>query len=142
MPQTLAIAVMLLYVNAAFALLAVLGLGIGGSTYELLPLIFINRIDSLDSYEAAQAVAGFGSGLAYGFAGLAMANSQRIGWKVGVVVAAGAVLLPVVALARGIDLGVLYVITFAFDAALLAALLHPQSRQYERMWFEGPTRRR
>lgn len=75
-----------------------------------------------------------------------MANSRRIGWQLLVVAAA----LPLVArllVAFGIRLdggtdfpGVspleYDVIGLVFEVALLALLLHPRSREYEKVWLE------
>ena len=41
---------------------------------------------------------------------------------------------------RGFNLGSGYIISFIFDGALLVTLLHPQSREYQRIWFEGPSK--
>lgn len=132
---------MLLYVNAVFSLFTLIGLPLGGSAYSLAPFVLSDPGRNLDTANAVQSLAVVAGLAAYGFAGLAIANGQRVGWKVGVAVAAGALLLPAIALARGIDLGGGYVISFLFDAALLVALLHPQSREYQRIWFEGPAKR-
>jgi hypothetical protein len=141
LPQTLLIGVMLLYLNAAFGLLTILGLPIGGSAYVLTPVLLSDPGRSLDTVTAVQALAVLLGALAYGFGALGVANGQRIGWKVGIAAAAGAVVLPVIALARGFSLPGTYVIGYLFDLALLAVLLHPQSREHQRIWFEGPARR-
>ena len=125
---------MLLYANAAFSLFTLIGIPLGGSAYYIVPLLLS------DSTNAIEALAVLGGLAAYVFGGLGIANGQKIGWKVGVVVAAGAVLLPVLALARGFNLGSGYIISFIFDGALLVALLHPQSREYQRIWFDGPSK--
>ncbi len=130
----------MLYLNAVFSLFTLIGFPLGGSAYVLAPVLLSDPGRDLDTFNAVQNFAVLAGLVAYGFGGLAIANSQRIGWKVGVAVAAGALLLPVIAVARGFDLGATHVISFIFDAALLVALLHPQSREYQRIWFDGPTR--
>ncbi|MEJ7583062.1 MAG: hypothetical protein WKF43_03040 [Acidimicrobiales bacterium] len=52
-----------------------------------------------------------------------------------VAVAAGAVALSVVASGPGILVS-RYVISFMFDVALVVALLHPLSRNHQRIWFQ------
>lgn len=69
-----------------------------------------------------------------------MANERRIGWRIAV----GASIAPFVVnfLAYG-DVGAglrrqLFgpsLVSFAFDAALVALLLHPQSRSHQKMWY-------
>jgi hypothetical protein len=106
-PQTLQIAVFLLYANAVFGLLFQFPFVIFGL---LLGLVVV----------AGYAAAGFG-----------VANDQNWGYAVAVVVAvvvlAGSLARFGLSLANGINL--------MFDIALLALLLHPQSRDYQRIWF-------
>ena len=101
-PQTLQIAVFLLYMNAVFALL----FGGLGSVYGLMIM--------------AGGVAG----------GLGIAQEKRWGYGVALAVA----LLPFVLIIAGKAL-VTGVIGLMFDIALVALLLHPQSREYQRIWF-------
>ena len=131
---------MLLYANAAFSLFTLIGIPLGGSAYVLAPLLLSDPVRDLSTTNAVQTLAVLVGLAAYAFGGLGIANGQKIGWKVGVVVAAGALLLPVLALARGFNLGSTYIISFIFDGALLVALLHPQSREYQRIWFDGPSK--
>jgi uncharacterized membrane protein (DUF2068 family) len=112
-PQTLQIGVMLLYINAAFGLLSlIIGGGIG-----LLGVLLI----------AAEIAGGYG-----------IANERKWGYVVGVT-AAIFLLLEQIALvlligtSAVLGLGVLNVI---FVIALVALLLHPQSREYQRIWFK------
>jgi hypothetical protein len=112
-PQTLQIAVILLYANAALTLL--FG-GIG--TVLFLPLLAV----------LAAGVAG----------GYGIANDRRWGYWLAVVVAAlplvyEAYLLFHYGLGTAASAGV---ITIIFQVALLALLLHPQSREYQRIWFK------
>ncbi len=101
-PQTLQIAVFLLYMNAVFALL----FGGLGSIYGLMII--------------AGGVAG----------GLGIAQEKRWGYGVALAVA----LLPFVLIIAGKAL-VTGIIGLMFDVALIALLLHPQSREYQRIWF-------
>jgi hypothetical protein len=101
-PQTLQIAVFLLYMNAVFALL----FGGLGSVYGLMII--------------AGGVAG----------GLGIAQEKRWGYGVALAVA----LLPFVLIIAGKAL-VTGIIGLMFDVALIALLLHPQSREYQRIWF-------
>jgi hypothetical protein len=100
-PQTLQIAVFLLYINAFFLVL------FGAIGY--FPLLFV-------------AIGGVAAG--YG-----IANEQRWGYGLGVIVAA----IPLVLLLTGQT--ATDVIGLMFDIALAALLLHPQSRDYQRIWF-------
>ena len=125
---------MLLYVNAVMSLIVILNIGFGGSGYLFLPgALFRSNVDIGDlatSYGVISLIAG----LVYGFAGLGIANGEKLGWKVGVGVAAGAVILPVLAVGPRIFASG-YVISMIFDVALLVALLHPQSRNHQARWF-------
>ena len=72
-------------------------------------------------------------GLAAG--GFGIANEKKWGYAVAV---GGAVLQVVLLLAVfGIEVfTTLVIISFLFDAALVALLLHPMSREYQRIWFK------
>lgn len=140
LPQTLIIATWLLYADAVFTFLALLGTGFGSSAYVFIaPLITdANSIEDFGTVNTVVTLVVLASGFVYGFAALGIANAQKIGWKVGVAVAAGAVLLPVLS-GYFLDLiSSLYLLTYLFNIALLVALLHPQSREHQRIWFEGP----
>jgi hypothetical protein len=107
-PQTLQIAVFLLYLTAVFNFLDVLRF----SGERLLGLAGV----------AGSVAAGFG-----------IANERKWGYFLGVAMAfypfglriyhGGSIL--------GAD-----VITLLFEVALIALLLHPQSRDYQRIWFK------
>ena len=104
-PQTLQIAVFLLYINGAFTLL------FGGLFVPLGALIIVGSI-----------AAGYG-----------IANERKWGYILGVAMA----LLPfvLVILTRSSPLsGAL--LNLLFEVALVALLLHPQSRDYQRIWFK------
>jgi hypothetical protein len=74
-----------------------------------------------------------------------LANGRRVGWRL-LVVAAALPLLARLMLAFGISLSDIDVgsvspleydvLGLVFEVALLALLLHPRSRQYEKVWLE------
>ena len=106
-PQTLQIAVFLLYAQAVFALL------------------FGQFIHA----DGLALIAG-GVGAGYG-----IANEQKWGYGLGLLVA----IFPFVYRIATIDLAHVFntdVITLMFEVALVLLLLHPQSREYERIWFK------
>ncbi|MGI9033900.1 MAG: hypothetical protein ACR2HY_09570 [Acidimicrobiales bacterium] len=108
-PQTLQIAVFLLYLNAFFELLAsVLGGGFGP-----LGLVFV----------VGQAGAGYG-----------IANEHKWGYILAIAMA----VLPFVArfYYLGNPLAGTELLTLLFEVALVALLIHPQSRDYQRIWFK------
>lgn len=115
LPQTLQIAVLLFYINAAFLVLF-------GAAFNPLGLLIV-----------------VGSVLA----GLAMANLQRWGYYLGLAIAVLDVAPIVLLVVHGhanvlLSLqGFMYII---FPVARLALLLHRDSRSYQRIWFE-PSRR-
>lgn len=105
-PQTLQIGVFLLYFDAAFLVLR-------GGAFNILGLLLI---------------AGY-AGSAYG-----IANGKKVAYQAGV----GMAILGLVFLIGGnsLNLVVRYAtIDLMFAVALVALLLHPQSRQYTRIWF-------
>ena len=107
-PQTLQMGVMLLYINAGFLVL-------WGAVLHPLGLVLV----------AGLAAGGFG-----------IANEKRWGYQVAVGAAIVNLALPV--MLGGLDavldnFGVL--ISLMFDVALVALLLHPQSREYQKIWF-------
>jgi hypothetical protein len=112
-PQTLQIATILLYLDAVFALLAL------GS----ISLLFAG---------------------AYGGAAYGMANGKKWGYGLAVAVAGlGLVRIfvfvqffPLVVVSRSIDLVLrVHTIELMFAVALRALLLHPQSREYQKIWY-------
>ncbi|MBT3688185.1 MAG: hypothetical protein HOG10_08980 [Actinobacteria bacterium] len=73
-------------------------------------------------------------GLAMFPAAYAIANDRRWGWRLGVGAAALAVLLRLISiLSYGFTPTVLLILVF--PVALLALLVHPISREYQRVWF-------
>ncbi len=112
LPQTLQIAVFLLYFNAVLGLLQGTLYGAFGSLFGL------------------AAVAGYAAG------GFGIANEKRWGYVLAVVISAGEVLLLIALVGITNLLTSLAVITFAFSVALVALLIHPDSRSYQRIWFK------
>ena len=115
-PQTLYIAQLLMYFQGGFALVFSV---IGGRSLTVLSLLIA----------VGKVIAAFG-----------IANERRWGYVVGVVVAA--IPLAILGLLAVTDTPRWLwadVIGLLFDIALLALLLHPTSRNYQRYW---PKRRR
>lgn len=106
-PQTLQIAVFLLYANAVFGLL-----------FQAPFLLF--------------GILGFLVVVAYAAGGFGVANDQNWGFILAVAVSA---LVLVVSVAR-IGVALNNVISLMFDVALLVLLIHPQSRSYREIWFK------
>jgi hypothetical protein len=73
------------------------------------------------------------------FAGLGIANEKRAGYW-GAVVVAGLNLLALVAVFVNGASDIFVIINILFAAALLALLLHPLSRSYQKVWFKKLTR--
>jgi len=111
LPQTLQIGMFLLYIDAAFGVLF-------GAVFAF-PLGTVIVIGSA-------------------LAGLGIANELRWGWQLGVAVSALA-LLPFVLLAMVDGVGALFspanLLSLLFPVAQFALLVHPQSRDHQRIWF-------
>lgn len=108
-PQTLYMATILCYVDAVFGLL----FGVI-ATSVLAGLVIV----------AALGVGGFG-----------IANEKKWGYAVAV----GGAILQVVMLFAIFGMDVFtgtVIISLLFDGALVALLLHPMSREYQRIWFK------
>jgi hypothetical protein len=110
-PQTLVIACFLLYINAAFQVLALLQFGASG----------------LDLLIAA-VVIGAGVGGAYG-----IANERKWGYVLALITAFLPFALPLLFGANPFQTDL---ITLIFEIALVALLLHTQSREYQKIWFK------
>lgn len=127
-PQTLQIAVWLLYIDGAFAIL--------------------NYLDKTDVYGLWRWYGGLGGILApfaclsFVAGGFLMANGRRLGYWLAI----GASLAPfllraLLKLQHETSLSFSWVVTqnnlisFAFEAALVALLLHPMSQGHARRWF-------
>jgi len=108
-PQTLVIATMLCYLDAAFGLL--FGIVAVSVIFALLTIVGL-------------AVGGFG-----------IANEKRWGYLVALLAA----ILQVIMLfaVAGLDvLGFPLLLNLVFDGALVALLIHPESRKYQTIWFK------
>ncbi len=103
-PQTLQIAVFLLYINAAFSVVQMFRAGL------FLPILVA----------AAGSVAG----------GYGTANEKKWGYALAVAISVFQLLLGLT------YFGLANLIGLMFDVALVALLLHPQSRDYQRIWFK------
>jgi hypothetical protein len=107
-PQTLQIAVILLYINAAFGILS--AIGAGGIGLLILPIIL------------------------EGFAAHGIANERRLGYIGGIILSA---IFAVLSVALFVDLGGFsLLLNVVFSVALFVALVHPMSREYQRIWFK------
>jgi hypothetical protein len=106
-PQTLFIAVVLLYISAFFHLIG----GFVGLRFPLGVLVIAGEVG-----------AGFG-----------IANEKKWGYGLALVMAIAPLVLWLVfgQIAFATDL-----IGLMFEIALVALLLHPQSREYQRIWFK------
>jgi hypothetical protein len=109
-PQTLQIAVFLLYINAVF--------GVIFPTIALLTL----------------------SGLLGALGAYGIANNRRWGYRLGVaassVEVALLVALPLLDFGPEVLFNLRYLIIIVIPIALFCALLHPESRDHQRIWFE------
>lgn len=111
-PQTLYYGNILLYFNAAWWLLDTL---FGAAFFGFLALLAL-------------------------FSGLGIANEKRLGYRAGVGLAGiNLLVLFYILFVGGASLGLL--LNLVFGAALLALLLHPMSRSYQRIWFKKLNRR-
>lgn len=126
-PQTLQIATWLLYLNGFFAVVGFLGgedwIGIARSNKGFLGILV-----------ALLVIAGYVLG------GFLMANDRRLGFRLALIGAFSPFALRIWILWQ-YDFGVFDMITgnnfigFMFDVALCALLLHPQSREHQRLWY-------
>jgi hypothetical protein len=122
--QTLQIAVFLLYITGGFALLFGLDLG---------SLYFVARAHLWGLRDVLRIVIALGSVAA----GYGIANERKWAYYLGIALAA----LPLVGdLLLCIDKHVsplrLDLITLIFQIGMFALLIHPQSRDYQRVWFK------
>jgi len=137
-PQTIQGAVFLLYANVVFALLFRGGRQglFGVAAYSLTRGSQSSWVTLAGTLLAIFVVVGSAA------AGYLIANDRRVGWRLGVVVAA----LPVAALVCLVTIGSPrislidaingFAFEMLFDAALLALLLHNQTRSYDKIWFK------
>ena len=107
-PQTLQISVILLYINAVFGILS--SFAAGGVGLLLLPIIL------------------------EGFAAYGIANERRFAYFAAIVLSG---VFAVLAVALFVYLGGLsLLLNVVFSVALFVALVHPMSREYQRIWFK------
>jgi hypothetical protein len=106
-PQTLQGAVLFSYLNAALALIFTIALGQSAFLFVFVLL----------------AAAAFG-----------IANEKRVAYWAAVVLACGYLLTVLALMVDGAGLG--GILDLLFAGVLVALLLHPESRHYERIWFK------
>ena len=114
-PQTLVIATWLLYANAVFG---------------VLDLLRFPSLSSLDPIWTIYFVVRIAGGV---FAGRGIANDQKWGYYLGLVAAAAPFVLRVYLVGNPLAGDI---ITLAFEIALVALLVHPMSREYQKVWFK------
>jgi ABC-type Na+ efflux pump permease subunit len=127
LPQTLQIAVFLLYAGVVFVFLGQstgIGVALVGDSFSS-----INTANTLEN------VARLFIAVGGAFAGYAIANERRVGWYIGIGVAALPLVAKLLLMVRfhiyNFDL-----VTLLFEVALVALLLHTMSRNYVRLWFK------
>jgi hypothetical protein len=111
-PQTLQTGVLLCYLSAVFGL--IFGVPASGGSPILTLFIII--------------------GLAAG--GFGIANEKRWGYLLAVSAAGLNVLLYIALFGSEIISNVSLLVSFVFDVALVLLLVHPMSRDYQRIWFK------
>ena len=127
-PQTLQIAMWLLYLNGFFALIG-----------------FMDKSDWVGYARVSKGSLGSLVGLfvvvAFIGGGFLMANDRKVGYKLALAAAFSPFALRIWIMWSVPGIGVLDRITgsdtigFIFEAALCALLLHPQSREHQRVWY-------
>ena len=136
-PQTMQVAVFLLYANVVIGLLFRTG---NQGEFTLATLSVLRSLDAVDTARLLGNLLAIAFLVGSAAAAYLIANEKRIGWRLGVVVAAAPLVATAIILTIGypvragladvIDIG------FLFDVALLALLLHTQTRSYEKIWFK------
>jgi len=129
-PQTLAIATWLLYIDGVFSTLGFLD-----KSNEFGALRIIGPMTGLVGLLSCLFL--FGSGFL-------MANGKLLGWYLGIAASLSHLLARFIISAYQEDYGFTYsladrltggnLVSFMFEAALVALLLHPMSRSYARTW--------
>ena len=124
LPQTLMVATFLLYFRGAFTLLlfsdegwfqAALGGGTGGTLNLIRLIVGVGSIG----------------------AGYLIANEQRKGWILGIAMAAAPLLARLIGSMRfRVSPLETDFIGLIFDVALFVCLVHPMSREHQRVWFK------
>ncbi len=116
-PQTLQIAVILLYVNAGLTLLMLLLLGAAGAFGSVALLYALVTV--------ANGVPAFG-----------IANNRKWAYIAAVVLSSISLLLVLANFVTTGPSSLDSLLNMAFTVALFALLVHPQSREYKRIWFK------
>ena len=70
-------------------------------------------------------------GVAMLLAGYGIANDKKVAWKLAVASSVASVLLRLSAQSGGLEM----LFSLIFPVALLALLIHPLSREYQKIWF-------
>jgi len=117
-PQTLQIATWLLYMNSFFALANFMD--------SQMEIGYIRRVYSLGPVYGLMVIA------AHVLGGLLMANDRKIGYKIALVAAFSPFVSNLIVYRSLIAHSFL---NAAFDIALVALLLHTQSRAHQKVWF-------
>lgn len=127
-PQTMQIATWLLYLNGFFALIG-----------------FMDQRDWIGYARADKGALGSSVGLlvvaAFIGGGFFMANDRKIGYKLALIAAFSPFALRIWIMGSFPGYSIIDKITgndtigFIFEAALCALLLHPQSREHQRVWY-------
>ena len=130
-PQTLVIATFLLYAGVLFVLLGNNATYIGQAVFGFDSLDAARRASQLENVaQVFIAVGGAG-------AGYLIANEKRIGYFLGIAVAALPLVAKLLLMVRfSVGLFDFNLVSVIFEVALLALILHPQSRSYVRLWFK------
>ena len=129
-PQTLYVAVFLMYLTAGFTLL----FGLNDAPYAL---AYIRLTKNLDTTDLLLTLTRLGVVAASVAAGYGISNERKWGYKLGIAVAAlPLVVLLYVCIAYQVSPFDFSVISLMFNVAEFALLVHPQSREYERIWFK------
>lgn len=133
-PQTMQIAVFLLYFGAVFTLL------LGSESDNVVTGMLVKLgIEFVWLDDIIRLLLGVGAAVA----GFGIANEKKQAYLLGLVVAAAPLvarlflmLTPTMNRIGRLSLTDFDLIALMFDVALFALLVHPQSRSYERIWFK------
>ncbi len=136
-PQTLQGAVFLLYANVVLALLYRTG---GEGLFALATYSVTRGNLSLHTSTLLGNLISIAVVVGSAAAGYLIANEKKLGWRIGLVVAAAPLLALVILLVLGypqrLGIGDAISIKLLFDIALVVLLVHDQSRSYEKIWFK------
>jgi len=136
-PQTLQGAVFLLYANVVLALLYRTG---GEGLFAVATYSLSRGKVGLDASTLVGNLVSIAVVLGSAAAGYLIANEKRLGWRIGLVVAAAPLVALVILLVLGyperLGIGDAISIKLLFDIALVVLLVHDQTRAYEKIWFK------